>query len=827
MRLATQRPRQASALISVLAVLVILAISVVALASAMRIERMSAHYAMERARAEFLAAGAVEELRAILSTATAAGNRWISMPGRIVFSDSRLADDAVTVVDLFSGLPLSGGSPDDILNGWDINRPTLSGDGVRNIDPNSSEMSVGWIYFRKDGSTDPEQSPNTSDTMNPIIGRIAFWVDDESSRINLNTAWKRENNDTDANSPSKINLLALAHNFTEQHANTIRAEAERFPFSSPDDVHRTGNDLSDILSQMRFSTTFRSSSPDLNPWGESKIVLTTRKTLAGDRPFLDILKAEGADPGLLINLSGSKVQETLNDIVRLLSRSDWPSGNGSFVDKYGERNAQQLAIDILEYVRSVESPQAIVEGMRVLPTGTLTYDFQNITNPNTFFGSVRRPLLTEVGVWFSAPNAAGNCDVVWKFEVYFPGGLGLTDEERNLVGKKIECTTLRRNPDGSWGAAVPSGSINAANQTIGASLGSYEIVPRGDDVFGVITVRRNNQSVGGSRPDGLFLRPVLNAEDTAGDFNRVIWDVAPITSERNDWIQYQVDPVGVPEEAMTTVQVADPRVNKVHTDWKQGPATFGNFNFEWKKQATAFPPQDTDQSGAVSDAGLKFPPPAGRVGNLNGRVVSVGELGYIATGIASSVPWRSLRLQPAATNDELPDWLLMDLFTSPVLDEEGKPYPPEQPAPGKINVNAQIHPFESISRITPLESLLLNAPGIPPASVPTLAENIRTRTYAKASAQYERLTEGFVSVGEIAEISGISDRGEESEDTLREIIDLASIRGNVFRVHAIGQSLKQTPSGTLLIQSEKSVVAILERTTDGKIRIVHWKIFPL
>jgi hypothetical protein len=801
-----------------MAVLVVMIIAVVGLVTAMRVERMSAHYAKERMRAELLARAGVEQVRALVLQATAEGKRWISMPGRIITSDASLTDGSEEVVDLFSA-PAGTGTVGGIDAGRDFNRESLTGDGTGELDPHGGEMRVGWIYFRENGTRDSNQTPDTSNEANPIVGRVAFWTDDESSRINFNTAWKRQNNDADPNSPSRINVLALSPEMTEADADAIRAEVGRFPFSSPDDVLRVGGELADVLAKERFSATSRSSSPDTNPWGESKIVLTTRQDLAGDRPFLDVLKTPGTDPGLLINMSGPKTEEALNQIVRQLERDDWPVGSGSFIDKYGERNAQQLAIDILEYVRSVESEEPIVEGMRVLPTGRYSYDFKNITNPGTYFGTVRRPMLTEVGVWYGTPNNAGNCDVVWRFEVLFPGGLGLSPDDLDLVGKLIECTTVRKNPDGSAGAAVPAGSINTSNQTIK----DYQRFQRGDDVFGVITVRRNNQVMPDGRPESILIRPVLNAGATAGDFNRVIWDVAPITAEREQWIEYQVDPVGVPLQAITSVQVADPRVNKLNTDWEQGAATFGDYNFNWKKAIAAFPPQDTDQGGAVSDAGMRIPHRKGTPGNPTGRVMSVGELGLIATGIGSGVPWRSVRLQPAVPNDPLPDWLLVDLFTAPVLGEDGVPFP-VQPAPGKVNLNARIEPFDTAERRAPLEALVLGAKGAGRPAAAALADNIANRDFANANAKYGRSSEGLVSVGELAEIRGVADGGEETEDALRELVDLSAIRANAFRVHSVGQSLKQTPSGQLVIEAERSVVATLERSAPANIRIIHWKV---
>ena len=59
---------------------------------------------------------------------------------------------------------------------------------------NPAPMPVGWLYVLKDGSmVAPGGAGKTASvagatTQNPIVGRIAFWTDDESCKVNINTA---------------------------------------------------------------------------------------------------------------------------------------------------------------------------------------------------------------------------------------------------------------------------------------------------------------------------------------------------------------------------------------------------------------------------------------------------------------------------------------------------------------------------------------------------------------------------------------------------------------------------------------------------------------
>ncbi len=63
-------------------------------------------------------------------------------------------------------------------------------------DNNPAPMPVKWLYVLQDGTlttaqfdgTDAVLNGNGPSALNPIKGRIAFWTDDESSKVNINTA---------------------------------------------------------------------------------------------------------------------------------------------------------------------------------------------------------------------------------------------------------------------------------------------------------------------------------------------------------------------------------------------------------------------------------------------------------------------------------------------------------------------------------------------------------------------------------------------------------------------------------------------------------------
>ncbi len=91
------------------------------------------------------------------------------------------------------GRGASVGSGQPIVDGFAINTSAPSIAGVSN----PAAMPVQWIYQLKNGTLTVPSSvsgniasftSNAPSQTNPIVGRIAFWTDDESCKLNLNTA---------------------------------------------------------------------------------------------------------------------------------------------------------------------------------------------------------------------------------------------------------------------------------------------------------------------------------------------------------------------------------------------------------------------------------------------------------------------------------------------------------------------------------------------------------------------------------------------------------------------------------------------------------------
>jgi hypothetical protein len=183
----------------------------------------------------------------------------------------------------------------------------------------------------------------------------------------------------------------------------------------------------------------------------------------------------------------------------------------------------------------------------------------------------------------------------------------------------------------------------------------------------------------------------------------------------------------------------------------------------------------------------------------------------------------------------VPDWAFMDLFTVPVDVPDrvkGIFAPHETSTAGRININAQVQPYGTnlvtypLERQLPLVALLSGAPkdSFNPNSTLSItdaraiAKNIYKREPANTSLRKGK-TYGYPgaydSPGEIVEIAGVADGGEESEAVIRSIANLITTRSSVYTIYSVGQTLKQTRNGSLLVTAESRQQTMLERYTDS------------
>jgi hypothetical protein len=157
---------------------------------------------------------------------------------------------------------------------------------------------------------------------------------------------------------------------------------------------------------------------------------------------------------------------------------------------------------------------------------------------------------------------------------------------------------------------------------------------------------------------------------------------------------------------------------------------------------------------------------------------------------------------------------------------------------GRVNVNSHVQPFGDMVRkgaLTALFTGVADSTGgtnnvLSKAAAGEIASNIYTRTLSPIKNKNVGKVYGypwtanpgpsdsnaFDTPGEICEIKGVADNGEMSEDQVREVVSLITNRGGVFAIYTIGQSLKQTPGGKLIVTGEQRKENIVERYLDNR-----------
>ncbi|PTX99519.1 hypothetical protein DB346_16920 [Verrucomicrobia bacterium LW23] len=463
---------------------------------------------------------------------------------------------------------------------------------------------------------------------------------------------------------------------------------------------------------------------------------------------------------------------------------------------------------------------------------------------------------------YTAPIVAGTPVKRVKVELYLPVNYGISQVDLTTLDMldTVVATPMRIDPTEIVNPAAPA--LSDPEHSI-LKAGNYVTIVRNYVTVSPITGPGRVKQIGYRVAlAGSSQLPVGNA------IRGIRLDVAPISSTGSYMVQLPLDPEAVPDSNMSSVEVDDPRVNRHYKDWKpfstlttpvySNQNTFGAANSISSLKtpnsptvSASQPQQDTDSSGKISTISLYMPPPAGtsftradgtKDDNTKGMVVSPGELGYISTGVEScprvtdtggttyavpaGVPWRTLRFQPSkAATTVVPDWAFMDLFSPPVLaPDQNARYvysPRNNSVGGRVNINAKVEPFNLV-RTSPLTAVLLNATydasqpsgKLSASNAQSISANIFNRTLATSGKQYGYST-GYDSPGEIVEIKGVADGGEQSEELVRSISNLITTRGDVFSVYTVGQSLKQTPDGKLLVTGEQRLQSMIERYTEA------------
>lgn len=420
------------ALVMTVVILSMLLILTVGFLSTMRIEKGAAASYEESQRTKLVAQGAVAHAIDILRTnipepariseswSTAPGENWAVNPGRLsIFKDS-----GPKFVALHTGEVQEAPNPNAPrdADSYDLNRP-LPGQttpmitGRMGLDASNvaPPMRVRWVNLPRDPSASPSKE-------NPLVGRYAFWIDDESSKINFNVALGKpagtgkfatqqqegfmpplfDHGDTQISAsgakttawalgrPQSINLDVL---FTKPNqlladkllAHTFLHGFARYPEAIMDYINVPSPQT--WFDENKFNLTPYSRAPEFNVFGKSRFFTTLipLSLEAGPNyqmPFIfdpanrfagnpnEVLhlnallgsfgfgnEADGDEEGGPVSYSNLANRAQMDALYDYLSRP-WPGYGGSFVEKYGDKESWQIALNMLLMARMATAPVA-------------------------------------------------------------------------------------------------------------------------------------------------------------------------------------------------------------------------------------------------------------------------------------------------------------------------------------------------------------------------------------------------------------------------------------------------------------------------------------
>ncbi|MEI6316042.1 MAG: hypothetical protein WCO89_14305, partial [Syntrophus sp. (in: bacteria)] len=176
------------------------------------------------------------------------------------------------------------------------------------------------------------------------------------------------------------------------------------------------------------------------------------------------------------------------------------------------------------------------------------------------------------------------------------------------------------------------------------------------------------------------------------------------------------------------------------------------------------------------------------------------------------IPWRTLSLEPAK-GDQLPDWLLMDVF-SIAYDKTFLSH-----TQGKININSSIEPF-GLSRTAPLRALLIPSSANTSTSATDIAQQLSIYDGTGGITGCTLPTDMYVYSGQICQIADMAGSGQtqfEREALARDVVGLVTTKSSDFKVYAVAQALgpnRMAPTTPGKVMAEQRVEALISRVVD-------------
>ena len=773
------------ALVLTLAILVIVTMLVVAFAVSMRVENMASKNFNQMIQARQFAQGAVDiavgQIRSAVTNAT-----YATSPGAIFYK------------------PIGGVWTNTLLYTPYVNSTIGSNDlnagnwitGTNSFYTNGLSMFVGWSNVVAVSGVVTQ------------YGRYAYWVDDESTKVNLNVASSR-GSDLSGQTPAAIDLSGM-FNAADQSAITTYAATIR-PFDTLDCIQLANVTQPGEYSN-QFYTTVNSSSPDYTPWGTKRtnVVWIATNSLSLDQKVAAISNAL-ADANLGNWFGGQtfatkypSVAQIAANIINYIGTAGnypvdsttYPSPPGSWADR---TPPSYLGLEQTPYLN-----QLVISNTFCFTTNGMAPGWAKMTVTNTAFAQLWYPY-TNSWTWSLRPeiyltntsigiNSRTSPPSLWTDRTPLANEATIDSYGGGAILKKLDY------PLSNYiGTANPYvfGAVQLANPHVIAPVTNTAVVVIITDPGNMMAIFDANNVGYGYRIDYAQI-PLISTQ--------LVLDLGTLLPKHAGSFSTNL---------LLAASCNDPRVKPVSNSWT--PTPNGTLNLAGPSPTVNY----QTVSGVIRGDGdnsyhISAPPRRG--------TMYPGELAFIHTG----VPWRSLWLQPEPPAEvlaaKIPDWAILDLFSQTDTTN----------VVGRINVNAYISNGVSLfpPRTVPLAALLTNVVaantdykiGMVTNNLyyGTPVSNSVLYTLAPSSGSGPLCPAAMTFIGEVCEIQGLATNNYTSttltnkfaaEAPVRGIANLITTRSNDFTIWAIAQSLQVTPTGTN-VTGEVKVQTIVERYED-------------
>ena len=428
----------ASALILTLLVIVLLSAIVTSFLSSARTEQTATRNYTSKVQAEMFANSATQQAMAKIQQGftVGTGNTTVitTQPGAIkkyFFSNGTLQTSSTITTELFT---TGSGNLTNLNN--------LQNPGNSTSNATSNQWTITGNVSEQINV--PMENITSNGT---IVGRIAYYVDDEGTKLNLNAATGDRTtlnaairpSDIGALSASDTNIFASIVNGTASN-NTSNATTWSHFFRSEQvgaAINSAGGNFSqENLPYITTATTSASSTANithlLTPWGTQRVSINTLSTNAtdgtGDTSVISIFEA-------FTGLNGTSVNTPSNSTYGITGQGLQNIFGGDFSTKYTSLGVKQIAANMLQ----MRSPNTSSVNQSFSFNGTLlgSGDFVGANYsvnaiPMDYMGYAPYPVISEVSV------AAG----------YYIETVGTTPYKAGFVRPSLQVMVELYNPYG-------------------------------------------------------------------------------------------------------------------------------------------------------------------------------------------------------------------------------------------------------------------------------------------------------------------------------------------------------------------------------------------